>query len=186
MEKLTPMSSLMANTLMKRMLRFVAYAIAALAIICGVLVLYLIEPHIAVSEVRITDRVESIRGEYGIACEAIYMFGYQGEQSLGKLSLVLPDGGMDPTTSEAAVPGNSFEFTGYRYKTIRRNRFTNAVAEIPSGRLDVVEWHAITPYNIYPFDEQGNYAQSNTPLGWKSRDDQSLFAAHVEFAHRGC
>lgn len=171
---------------MKCALIFVGYALAALAVICGVFVLYLIEPHIAVSEVRITDRVETIRGEYGIACEATYMFGYKGDEDLGKLKLVLPDGGIDPESTEAAVPGNSFELTGYRYKAIRRNRITRHVDQVSSGRFDLVEWHVITPYNIYSFDEQGNYAQSSTPLGWEGRDDQLTFAANISRAHHGC
>lgn len=145
---------------------------------------YLAEPYVAVSEVRTTGNLETVRGIYGRACGEDFISGYEGDRSLGRLALVVQEGGIGPEETDAVVPDNVFEITGYRYKQVRRNLFTGKLEETPSPRFDVVKWHAIPPYRVS--DKQANIRQANTPLGWSSTDSAPKFLSSLPSRRGGC
>jgi hypothetical protein len=166
--------------------RWVGYTVIYLFVSLAGSFVYLTEPYISVAEVRTTGQLETIRSVFGLACEASYMFGYKGDQSLGKLTLVIPEGGIGPEDTEALVSDNSFELIGYRYKSIRRNFITGEYWETASDRFDVVEWHAIAPYKVQPLDENGNYKETSAPLGWRGSNPNALFTSEHQPERQGC
>ncbi len=170
--------------MIRKLLKVFAYSMAFLIACFLGLVAYFEEPWVIKTEVMATGKRETIRGLYGLACgeEFIEEFG-AGETSLGRLVLVVPEGGISPETTAAAVHGNLFVLTGYRYKTRRRNLFTGKIEETRSPRFDLVAWHVVRPYQVY---KNGDYVQVNAPLGWTSQNPEALFQPPAASRHQGC
>lgn len=147
-------------------------------------ILYFSKPWISVSEVRATDNLETILALYGRACEEDFLSEFKNDESLGRLTLVLPEGGVGPEDTEAVVPDNVFEITGYRYKKVRRNLLSGEIEEVPSRRFDVIEWRAIVSYSIT--DKHANISQVDTPLRWRSPDPEPVFIFNEQEDSDGC
>jgi len=76
---------------------------------------------------------------YSRACEEDFISEFKDGESRGRLALVVPEGGIGPEDTNAAVRDNLFETTGYRYKRTRRNIFSGKVEEAQRRECPYVE-----------------------------------------------
>ncbi len=170
--------------MIRKPLKVFAYSMAFLLVCSLGLVAYLVEPWVIQTEVMATGKRETIQGLYGLACGEEFIEEFStDESSLGKLVLVVPEGGIAPEETRAAVKDNLFVLAGYRYKIRRRNVFTGKITETRSPRFDVVAWHVVRPYRVF---ENGDYKQVNTPLGWTSQNPEALYQPPTASKNRGC
>lgn len=135
----------------------------AIAVAAAIYV-YVAEPHIAYREWRDneTPRVVSVVyvfyacGEdtprlYEIVSDSDDQLRWSDEPTI----LALPRGLPSPEETNLAVNGNRFLLTGYGYRAERRNRLTGSVDPVRSTRFDLVSWEAVTPYQIWVEEDDG-------------------------------
>jgi len=169
-------------TIGRRTFRWLLIGVAGLLLLLGLLFaglyIHMNEPYLSVTEVRAANTPETVEVAFIVACEDAY---FADERF--KYDPLLPDETDLPTGIH--LSGNRFVFTGYPYKLIRRNIFTGAITERRSERLDVFEWHMVTPYRIWN-PETGEEHNSDAPLGWRASSGEPVFVARTPSQTGGC
>jgi hypothetical protein len=159
----------------RAVVRWVLLGFGGLVAFCGLalvgLYIYITEPYLSVTEVRLTSTPKTVKLQYIVACEGAFY-------ELGTNVIFdpqLPDGAPE-LPSEAFLVANTFVFTGYPYKALIRNIVTGRVTESHSRRFDTVEWHLITPYVVWD-SEKDEEVTKDAPLGWRASSAQPAFVA---------
>jgi len=102
-----------------------------------------------------------------------------------RLNLVVPEGGVTPGDTDAAVSDNIFIFSGYCYKSVQKNLLNGEVNEIRSQRIDVIKWHVVPPYKVHTGDG-ADTKKISSPLGWQSQELEPKFTLNNRLEAGGC
>ena len=168
----------MALILLRRLVRYLAMSVAVLASLLLVgyacLFLYTTRPYLEVTEVRAASTPQAFIMTWTVNCGEAY---YQSDDKR-KYWPQAPVGGKIPHDYPQIMwNGNSFVLIGYPYKKLLTNIFTGSKTEEHSERLDLVEWHIVTPYRVV--NDKGE-SQSEEPVEWKNNDPTPSFDVRID------
>lgn len=121
----------------------------------GGIYLYIFQPYITFSEVRISNTPVEIKVVYvnvtgDPLCAKLYSLGSIKDNkpvaTKEVFYLAMPDGIPSPEDGDLAVSDNMFLIKGYRYRLIEKNNLTGDSTKSPSHRFDVISWKVMLPY----------------------------------------